>query len=162
MDYLPLYSIYKPNTKGTGSAAQFSLSAKRDDKGNESWIIFLNMGKQDKNDPKNSEMDWGNTKIIMKLGMIDLQKIIHTLDLKKTQQKNKEMVIACDLFHKSKKGSTILNLKLNKNPYPGFYMIVSQQFDGQEKKQVGLSISPDESTGLKIVLERAFLKMLQW
>jgi len=158
VDFLPQYNIYKPNTVGTGSGAQFKLTKIRD---KDEFTMFLEMARQLSENPKAKIMDWDNTKVTIKLGLPDLEKIIHTLELKKSITKTREKEIVANLFHKNNSGSTTLNLKIN-DQQPGFYLTVSQAKEGQKKRFVSIPITPEESTGLKIALKIAFQRILGW
>ncbi len=168
MDFLPDYAIYKPAKSGNGSGAQFKLTVKESE-GNKGRVVFLEMGKQKSKDGK--QMDWSpKSKLMMALQIPDLQSIIHALSLNKSYDRNKkEMNIGCELYHqKEGKGNTILKLNVNEKQ-PGFYMTLSYKPENEtaeekygSKRAIGIPITPEESTGLKIVLTQALIKVQCW
>lgn len=147
------YAIYKPAKSGNGSAIQFKMSDKKD-------TLFLYAAKQKSKDSK--EMDWDeNKRIIIALKVPDLQSIIHTLDSKKSKQKNGDLGIGCELYHQNEQGSK--TIKINPNPQqPGFYMTVFFNPNDGDKRNVAIAITPEESTGLNLALKDAFVKIIDW
>lgn len=168
MDFLSDYAIYKASKSGNGSGAQFKLTIDERE-GNKKRLVFLEMAKQKDKDGKS--MEWGQKKsLMMALKIPDLQTIIHTLDLKQSYDRNrKKMNIGCELYHQIEhKGNTILKLNVNEKQ-PGFYMTLSYKPANDTAKEkyglqrsIGIPITPEESTGLKIVLTQALIKVQGW
>lgn len=147
------YAIYKPAKSGNGSAVQFKLSEKKD-------TVFLYAGKQLNKESK--AMDWDKDKvIIIALKLPDLQSLIHTLELKKSRQKSGELEIGCELYHQTDKGSKTIKLATNAQQ-PGFYMTIFFKPSDGDNRNVGIPITPEESTGLSLALKDAFVKILNF
>ncbi len=149
------YAIYKPNRKKTGGAVQFQYNKQKN-------LFFLEAAPQ----IDEKMFGWKEKKITVKLEMVDLEKLIHTLDGKKSKQKSKDnkvvLGVACSLYHQTDKGNKIIDLRIN-DQYPGtFYFSVSSKPTGGSPQKVGIAITFEEASGLSIVLKTAFGKLLGW
>jgi len=139
--YHEAFCIYKANSKGTGSAAQFQLGSKKD-------CVFLELANQIRPKDDVRPYDW-DSKIIVKLGQADIGKFLLLL----------AGGPALELFHKNEKGNKIVKVAAQDN---GYYLRASAQEGGGQPVAVSLPISWDEAVLLKLALERAFKVMLGW
>lgn len=147
-------AIYKANKKNTGAAAQFKL-------GHERECMFLEMAKQvrDMNDSK--PYDWENTKICIKLGIVDITKILsyfhpQLMYYRKTPESLK-------LFHKLDNSSKTIELKWQE--YKGRYsylLSVSSKVGDNAPNRLQIPISLDEVELLKVGLVKAIEIILGW
>lgn len=142
-------SIYKPNKRGTGSVAQFSLK-------NDNSCMFLECTTQCRpmDDPK--PYDW-DSKIIVKLGMADINKLYAYMELNAPGQPLK-------LYHQSPGGGNkAVEFAYNVyNGRPQYLLKVSAKSPGGEASRVQVPIAMDEAVQLKIALWVATMRILGW
>lgn len=146
--FLNCYELYKANNNGTGSALQFKLSKMS---GGDS-ALFIEAANQDKSAPTEKKFLWDKEKkIIMKLGLVDIEKFLHAFRSKKET----------DIFHKNEKGQATIKIKENDPKYGGFYVKISAKV-GEVTKNVGIPLSEPEVIGVSLMLQLAFNKILGW
>ena len=139
-------AIYKPNKKGTGGVAQFKL-------GNRDDCMFLEVAKQTAPMSSDKPYDWVNTKIVVKLGIVDITKMMAYFRLDAPDAPLK-------LFHKNPKGSKTIELKWQDN-YKSYYLSISSK-EGDELKRAALPIGLDEVELLMVGFNRALEIILRW
>lgn len=150
--------IYKPNTKTTGSVAQFKMGSKDD-------CMFLELAPQVRPMDDAKPYDWENSKIIVKLGTVDITKMLayfspQLLYYRQTPDPLK-------LFHKTDTGSKTIELKWQAREYKGkttysYYLSVSSKQGSQDPQRVACPISLDEVELLKVGFTRALEIILGW
>jgi len=150
--------IYKPNTKKTGSVAQFKMGSKND-------CMFLELAQQVRpmDDPK--PYDWENTKIIVKLGTVDITKMLAYFAPQLMYYRQVPQPLK--LFHKTPAGSKTIELKWQEREYKGnkthsYYLSVSSKQGSQDPIRVACPISLDEVELLKVGFTRALEIILGW
>ncbi len=150
--------IYKPNTRLTGSVAQFKMGSKND-------CMFLELAKQVRpmDDPK--PYDWEKTKIIVKLGTVDITKMMAYFSPQLLYYR--QVPEPLKLFHKTNTGSKTIELKWQEREYKGktthsYYLSVSSKQGSQDATKIACPISLDEVELLKVGFTRALEIILGW
>lgn len=144
-------SIYKPNSKLTGSVFQFKLA-------HDDTCMFLECAKQNAPMDSSRPYDWEN-KVIMKLGLPDISKLLMYLKLNKPG-------VPIKLFHESPNSAGNKTLELKYQEYkgrPGYYATCSWQKDkGEQALRVSVPITMDEAEILKVALSMGIEVILGW
>lgn len=150
--------IYKANKRKTGSCVQFKMGSKND-------CMFLELAKQvrDMDDP--APYDWQNTKIIVKLGIVDITKIMAYFAPQLMYYRTTPAPL--ELFHRTSTGSKTISLKWQCNEYKGkttysYYLTVSSKQGSQDPIRIACPISLDEVELLKVGFTRALEIILAW
>ena len=150
--------IYKANKKKSGSVAQFKMGSKND-------CMFLELAKQvrDMDDPK--PYDWDNTKICVKLGTVDITKMMAYFAGQLMYYRTAPEPLK--LFHKTPTGSKTIEMKWQSNEYQGkttysYYLSVSSKSGSQDAIRIACPISLDEVELLKVGFTRALEIILAW
>ena len=144
------FCIYKPNGKGTGGVAQFKMH--RQDE-----CMFLECASQVRpmDDPKPYNWD---AKIIVKLGMVDIGKLLGYFALNAPQS-------ALKLYHESPNGAN-KTIELKYQEYkgaPSYFLSISTKENKEASVQrVSLPVGLDEVELLKVCLKQAVRLMLAW
>lgn len=143
---IPPYAIYKPNRSGKGSTAQFYLAPDKN-------CMFLEMAPQDPTNIESKKMDY-DKKVRIKLGVPDISAIIHGFTMKEEFK----------LFHKTDYGNTTLDFRHAKTDgkVTGYFMNISKKANDGDPQRVSTPLAPQEITTLKILLERALIRILSW
>ena len=150
--------IYKANPRKTGSCAQFKMGSKND-------CMFLEMAKQVRPMDDNKPYDWQNTKICVKLGTVDISKILAYFAPQLLYYRQAPEPLK--LFHKTSTGSKSIELKWQEREYKGkktysYYLSVSSKQGSQDPQRIAIAISLDEVELLKVGFARALEIILNW
>lgn len=152
------YRIYKPRKTNDGAASKLQLTVVKNEEPNISkykqrkvmlfWIICQQTG-VDEN--QNATFAWQDeTKYItLKLGEIDIGKILATLHLKTKETQ---------IFHKNPKGNATFTLTRTDK---GYNLRISKQIN-KVVTAINHSISVEEAEILIILLTQAILTIYQW
>ncbi len=142
--------IYKANTKGTGSVAQFKMANNND-------CMFLECANQIGEMKSSKPYDWTN-KIIVKLGEADLCKMLAYFRLHQPGSPLK-------LYHQTPGGGN-KGIELKWQEYNGrqsYYLTVTHQKEkGGTPNRVNTPIGLDEVEYLRIGFEKALAIILNW
>lgn len=93
---------------------------------------------------------WETDKIGIKLGMPDLQSLGYALS----------RGIDCDLFHKFGESSKTISLKRSTEGKSPYFLQVGQT--APEKKSISIPVSAQEAYSIKILIDYAIPKTLNW
>ncbi len=148
------YRIYKPNKQGNGSASEWQLSFKREEKFSP-WKLFFSIAKQTGTDENgNNRFDWDNA-IKVKMDVNDLCEILAVLE-----DKQKEAGNGGKIFHQYGNANKIINF-IHNEENNNFFIKVSHQNNGNVVSlQHNLSIG--EGCALKVLIEEAIIKLTNW
>lgn len=137
------YTIYKPNSRGTGGVIRFGLNRTK-------GCIFVDAANQS----GEKQFDWEN-KITMKWGLQDLGAMLATLQGKLPQAK---------LFHQSEKANSAFELTLRDDPERPPYLISLSRQDASDKavRKVTLPLTHGEAAVLEAALHAAVARVLRW
>ncbi len=137
------YSIYKPNSRGTGGVIRFGLNRTK-------GCIFVDAASQS----GDKQFDWDN-KITMKWGLQDLGAMLATLQGKLPQAK---------LFHQSEKANSAFELTLRDDPERAPYLMSLSRQDSTDKsvRKVMISLTHGEASVLEAALHAAVARVLRW
>ena len=148
------FRVYKPNKQATGTASQWQLSFKKDEKYNP-WKLFYEMAKQTGIDEKgNARFDWENA-IRVKMDIPDLGEILAVLEQKQQQVGNDGKI-----FHKTDSNNKIINFFYNENSKNYFMKVSRQTAEGVVAFQQNMTIG--EGCALSILLKEAIVKLSCW
>lgn len=140
----PAYTIYKPNSRGSGGAVSFSLNSGK-------GAVFVEAANQ----KGERQFDWEN-KIIMKWGLSDLGSILSGLRGRQPQVK---------LFHQTERSNSACALNARENPEQGapfLFTISRQESADRQVRKVAVTLSESEAAILETALEHAILRILAW
>lgn len=139
----PDYTIYKPNSRGTGGVMRFGLSAQK-------AAIFVESAAQS----GDKQFDW-ERKIIMKWGLSDIGGVLAVFQGRTPQAK---------LFHQSEKGNSTCELVFRQDPERAPYMISISRQDAADKslRKVSIPLSYSEAAILETALKTALVRILAW
>lgn len=137
------YSIYKPNSRGSGGVIRFGLNRSK-------GCIFVDAANQS----GDKQFDWDN-KITMKWGLQDLGAMLATLQGKLPQAK---------LFHQSEKANSAFELTLRDDPERAPYLMSLSRQDSADKtvRKVTISLTHGEAAVLEAALHAAVARVLRW
>ncbi|MBC8127907.1 MAG: hypothetical protein H8M99_12270 [Gloeobacteraceae cyanobacterium ES-bin-144] len=137
------YSIYKPNSRGTGGVVRFGLNRTK-------GAIFVDAALQ----TGEKQFDWEN-KITMKWGLADLGTVLATLQGRLPQAK---------LFHQAEKASSAFELTLREDPERAPYFVSVSRQDAADKslRKVTIPMSHGEASVLESALSAAVSRLLKW
>lgn len=139
----PDYSIYKPNSRGSGGVVRFGLNRYK-------AAVFVDAAAQS----GEKQFDW-DQKITMKWGLSDLGSTLAVLQGRTTEAK---------LFHQSEKANSAFELVLRDDPDRApFLMSISRQ-DATDKslRKVTIPVSHAEAAILETALRTAVTRILRW
>lgn len=137
------YSIYKPNSRGSGGVIRFGLNRTK-------GSIFVDAANQS----GEKQFDWEN-KITMKWGLSDLGTVLATLQGKLPQAK---------LFHQSEKANSAFELTLRGDPERAPYLMTLSRQEAADKsvRKVTIPLSHGEAAVLEAALHSAVARLLRW
>lgn len=148
------FRVYKPNKQGTGSASQWQLSYKSDDRYNP-WKLFYEIAKQTVIDENgNARFDWENS-IKVKMDISDIGEILAVLE-----QKQQQVGQDGKIFHKTEANNKVINFFFNEKTNNFFIKVSRQTTEGVVALQQNMSIG--EGCTLRILLHEAILKLSYW
>jgi Whirly transcription factor len=139
----PDYSVYKPNSRGTGGVMRFGFNVQK-------AAIFVESAAQS----GEKQFDW-ERKIIMKWGLSDIGSVLATFQGRTPQAK---------LFHQSEKGSSTCELIYREDPERAPYLITISRQDAADKslRKVTIPLSYSEAAILETALKTAIDRILAW
>lgn len=140
---VPDYTIYKPNSRGSGGVVRFGFNRSK-------AAMFVETAPQS----GEKQFDW-DQKIIMKWGLSDLGVILAVLQGRMPQAK---------LFHQSEKASSTCELTFRDEPERAPYFISISRQDATDKslRKVTLPLSHAEAAVLESALRSAITAILAW
>jgi hypothetical protein len=143
IEYASDYTIYKPNSRGSGGVVRFGLNRVK-------AAIFVDAASQS----GEKQFDWEN-KITMKWGLPDLGMVLATLQGRMPQAK---------LFHQSEKANSAFELTLRDNPDHAPYLLSISRQDSADKslRKVMIPLSHAEAAILETALRAAIVRLLGW
>ncbi|PIO06282.1 hypothetical protein COT29_01715 [Candidatus Micrarchaeota archaeon CG08_land_8_20_14_0_20_59_11] len=148
----PRVSVYKPNKRGAGAAVRFDLNVVKE-------AVFLEAARQ----IGEQKFDWEN-KVVIKLNATDIAKLLLVLEGKAK---------TTDLFHDTTKAPSKDALaqgaertknaavNLSKSDF-GYYLKASEQSAAGAVNAVSVPVSEDEGVLLRVLFERALVRMAGW
>ncbi len=148
------YRVYKANKQGTGSATEWQLSFKGQEKFSP-WKLFFSIAKQLEKDANgNPRFDWDNA-ICVKMDITDISEIIAVLE-----DQQKEAGNGGKIFHQHGTENKIINFIQNRE-HGGYFMKISHQ---SQKGVITLqqNLTMGEGCALRILLQNAVLKLTNW
>ncbi len=139
----PNYTIYKPNSRGTGGAVRFSLNRAK-------ASVFVEAANQ----AGDKQFDW-DQKIIMKWGLPDLGAVLAGLHGRTPQTK---------LFHQSDKANSACTLTAADSPEQApFLLTVSRQLsEDKTLRKVSVPLTNAEVAVLETAFRAAISRLLGW
>ena len=139
----PHYTIYKPNSRGTGGAVRFSLNRAK-------ASVFVEAANQ----AGDKQFDW-DQKIIMKWGLPDLGAVLAGLHGRTPQTK---------LFHQSEKANSACTLTAAESAEQApFLLTVSrQQSEDKTLRKVSVPLTNAEVAVLETAFRAAISRLLGW
>lgn len=137
------YTIYKPNSRGSGGAIRFGLNRAK-------ASLFVEAAAQS----GEKQFDW-ERKIIMKWNLTDLGSALAGLQGRIPQAK---------LFHQSEKANSAFELTRQEDPDRAPYLLSISRQDSTDKslRKVTLPLSHGEAAVLESVLHAAAPRLLGW
>lgn len=139
----PDYTIYKPNSRGSGGVMRFGFNVQK-------AAIFVESAAQ----AGEKQFDW-ERKIIMKWGLSDIGSILATIQGRTSQAK---------LFHQSEKGNSTCELIQREDPERAPYLLTISRQDAADKtlRKVTIPLSHSEAAILETILKTAIHRILAW
>ncbi len=139
----PDYTIYKPNSRGSGGVMRFGFSQQKS-------AIFVEAATQS----GEKQFDW-ERKIIMKWSLSDIGTILATVQGRQPQAK---------LFHQSEKACSTCELIHRDDPERAPYLITISRQDTADKtiRKVTIPLSHPEAAILETALKSAITRILAW
>ena len=148
------FRVYKPNKQGTGTASQWQLSYKNDDRYHP-WKLFYSIATQTGMDENgNARFDWENA-IKVKMDIPDLGEILAVLEHQQQQVGHDGK-----LFHKSGANNKVINFFHNEANNNYFMKVSSKTSQGVIAYQQNMTIG--EGCALRVLLKEAVLKLSYW
>jgi len=137
------YSVYKPNSHGSGGVMRFSLNPQK-------AAIFVETAAQS----GDKQFDW-ERKIIMKWGLSDIGAVLATFQGRCPHAK---------LFHQSEKANSTCELIHRENPERAPYLITISRQEATDKslRKVTIPLSHSEAAILETALKTAIDRILGW
>lgn len=137
------YTVYKPNSRGTGGVIRFGLNRAK-------ACLFVDAASQS----GEKQFDWDH-KITMKWGLQDLGVVLATLQGKIPQAK---------LFHQSEKANSAFELTRRDEADRAPYGLSLSRQDASDKslRKVVLSLTHAEVAVLEAALHSAVSRILRW
>lgn len=148
------YRIYRANKNGTGTATDWQLSFKGQDRFSP-WKLFLKIVKQvGVDDNGNARFNWDQG-ITVKLDLSDIGEILAVLDWKQAQVGS-----TGKLFHQNGNENKVINFNYNQNTNNYFIKISHQSANGVNSCQQTISLA--EGKIIQTLLGHAILKLTGW
>jgi hypothetical protein len=139
---LPEYTIYKPNSRGSGGVMRFGLNPGK-------AAVFVDAALQ----IDERQFDWEN-KLTMKWGMPDLGATMAVLQGRQEEAK---------LFHKTDKSNSAFGLVRRGDPERAPYLMsLSRQDADKSLRKVTVPLSHAEAAVLEQVLALAVRRLVGW
>ena len=137
------YTIYKPNSRGSGGVVRFGLNRAK-------ASLFVDAAAQS----GEKHFDWEH-KITMKWGFADLGTVLAALQGRIPQAK---------LFHQSEKANSAFELTFKDDPDRAPYLLSVSRQDATDKslRKVTLPLSHGEAAVLEAALRAAVARLLGW
>ena len=139
----PDYSIYKPNTRGTGGVIRFGLNRQK-------AAVFVDAAAQS----GEKQFDW-DQKITMKWGLADLGAALAVLQGRLPEAK---------LFHQTEHANSAFELVLRNEPgrAPLLMSLSRQEAADKSLRKVTIPVSHAEAAVLETALRSAITSVLGW
>jgi hypothetical protein len=139
----PDYSIYKPNSRGTGGVIRFGLNRFK-------GAIFVDAAAQS----GEKQFDW-DRKITMKWGLADIGAALAVLQGRQPEAK---------LFHQTEVASSAFELVLRNDPNraPLLMSLSRQEMADKSLRKVTIPVSHAEAAVLEAALRTAVTSLLAW
>jgi hypothetical protein len=139
----PDYTVYKPNSRGTGGVMRFGFNVQK-------AAIFVESAAQ----AGEKQFDWEH-KIIMKWGLSDIGSVLAAFQGRSPQAK---------LFHQSEKATSTCELIYREDPERAPYLITIGRQDAADKslRKVTIPLSHSEAAILETALKTAINRILGW
>lgn len=139
----PDYSIYKPNSRGSGGVVRFNFSAAKNS-------LFVEAASQF----GEKQFDWEN-KIVMKWTMPDIGHVLAALQNRQPQAK---------LFHQSEKANSSCDLVMRDDPAkaPYLFSISRQLNEDKSLRKVTIPLSHADAALLETAMRTAVARLLGW
>ena len=148
------YRVYKANKQGTGSATEWQLSFKSQEKFSP-WKLFFTIASQlEKDENGNPHFDWDKA-IRVKMDVSDVSEILAVLE-----GYQKEAGYGGKIFHKHGDENKIINFIHNPENGNYFIKVSHQSSNGVMALQQNMTIA--EGCALRILLQNALLKLTNW
>ena len=147
--------FYKPNRDGNGTASEWQLSYKEQER-YDKWMFFLSFSKQiGKNEDGNATFDWDKA-IRIKLGENDISEILTVLHGQKDSVGTKG-----SLYHQTPGGGNkIIEFSGNQE---GYYLAVSaQDKDKNNSGKIYQKLTLAEGVLLSVLLKCGLETMFAW
>jgi len=137
------YTIYKPNSRGTGAAIRFTLNREKS-------AMFLEAAPQ----TGDRQFDWEN-KLIMKWGLGDIGNTLSVLQGRQSSTK---------LFHQTEKGNSTFELATQDGPERAPYMLAFSRQNAitREVGKVAIPLTHGEAAVLEAALRAATTRIIGW
>jgi hypothetical protein len=139
----PDYTIYKPNSRGSGGVMRFGLNPAK-------GAIFVDAAPQ----IAEKQFDWDH-KITMKWGLSDIGVVLASLQGRLPQAK---------LFHQTEKANSAFDLTPREDPDRAPYLVSLSRQDStdQSLRKVTLPLTHGEAAVLETALRAAIPRLLGW
>lgn len=139
----PDYTVYKPNSRGSGGAMRFAFNYQK-------AAIFVESAAQ----AGEKQFEW-ERKIIMKWGLSDLGTVLAAFQGRTPQAK---------LFHQSEKANSTCELVYREDPERAPYLITISRQETSDKsvRKVTIPLSHSEAAILETALKAAIVRILGW
>ena len=140
---LPVYALYKPNSRGTGGVVRFGLNRER-------AAVFVDGANQS----GEKQFDW-ERKITMKWGVADLGAVLAVLERRLPEAK---------LFHQTEKSNSAFELTTQEggDRAPYFVALSRQDTATKQVQKVSVPMSQAEAAVLETALKTAVARLLGW
>lgn len=137
------YSIYKPNSRGTGGVIRFGFNRSK-------AAIFVDAAVQ----CGEKQFDW-EQKITMKWGLLDIGSVLAVIQGRMPQAK---------LFHQSEKATSACEFSFRDDPERAPYMMSLSRQNAADKmlRKVAIPLSHAEAVVLETALRAAVTSILGW
>lgn len=137
------YTIYKPNSRGSGGVVRFGLNPVK-------AAMFVDGAAQ----AGEKQFDWDN-KITMKWSLADIGPVLATLQGRQPQAK---------LFHQSEKANSAFDLTFRDDPERAPYALSISRQDAADKslRKVSIPLTHAEAAILEAALRTAISRLIGW
>jgi len=137
------YTIYKPNSRGSGGVMRFGLNTVK-------GAVFVDAAVQ----TGEKQFDWDN-KITMKWSLADLGQMLAALQGRQPQAK---------LFHQSEKSNSAFDWTPREDPDRAPYLMSMSRQNAADKsvKKVVIPVTHAEAAVLEVALQAAVTSILRW
>jgi hypothetical protein len=151
------YRIYRPNASNTGSATEWQLSFKENEKYDQYQFFLVGARQTGTDENGNAKFAWKEGQINAKLGELDLGEIIAVLDRRK-----ESVGTNGSLFHSTPGGGNKV-IGFKRGDKGGFYLTMSaQDKDKNASGKVSQVLSDADGAVLSVLLKKAIERMYAW